>query len=143
MKRTIVHLTEEDYRNESFPKLPPDGVFELDVHLETSEVYDTIREFIKDQLLERNIRIDNIEAAFSENDKDTNRKPDRMIIRCISCFPIASVTSMQLNESRSNFRVSNGQLLRLAYNDMLLTYTCSGTYGESAAETTRPPSGPP
>ena len=87
MKRTIVHLTEEDYRNEYFPKLPPDGVFELDVHLETSEVYDTIREFIKDQLLERNIRIDNIEAAFSENDKDTNRKPDRMIIRCIRLFP--------------------------------------------------------
>ena len=87
MNTVIVFLTEEDFRNESFPQLPPDGVFELDVHLETSEVYDTIREFIKDQLLERNISIDNIEAAFSENDKDTNRKPDRMIIRCIRLFP--------------------------------------------------------
>ena len=89
MYSEIVLLTEEDFRNESFPQLPPDGVFELDVILETSEVYDTIREFIKDQLLERNIRIDSIEAAFSENenDNDTNRKPDRMIIRCIRLFP--------------------------------------------------------
>lgn len=87
MKKLIVFLAEEDFRNESFPQLPLDDVFELDVILETSEVYDTIREFIKDILLERNIRIDNIEAAFSENDKDTNRKPDRMIIRCIRLFP--------------------------------------------------------
>ena len=83
----FISLTKEDFRNESFPQLPLDDVFELDVILETSELYDTIREFIKDQLLERNIRIDNIEAAFSENDYHTNRKPDRMIIRCIRLFP--------------------------------------------------------
>lgn len=88
MYTVIVFLTEEDFRNESFPQMPHDGVFELDVHLETNELYDTIREFIKDQLLERNIRIDNIEAAFSEyDDYHTNRKPDRMIIRCIRLFP--------------------------------------------------------
>ena len=83
-----ISLTKEDFSNESSPQLPLDDVFELDVNLETSELYDTIREFIKDQLLERNIRIDNIEAAFSEyGDYHTNRKPDRMIIRCIRLFP--------------------------------------------------------
>ena len=79
MKKDYVFLSEEDFRNESFPQLPPDGVFELDVHLETSEVYDTIRKFISDQLLKRNVRIVSIIIAHYRGE---TWFPDRMIIRC-------------------------------------------------------------
>ena len=74
-----ISLTKEDFSNESFPQLPPDGVFELDVHLETSEFYDTIREFINDQLLMRDIRIESIIIVHYRGETCF---PDRMIIRC-------------------------------------------------------------
>ena len=75
----FISLTKEDFRNESFPPLPLDDVFELDVHLETNEFYDTIREFINDQLLMRDIRIESIIIVHYRGETCF---PDRMIIRC-------------------------------------------------------------
>ena len=79
MKKVIVILTEEDFRNESFPQMPHDGVFELEVNLETNELYDTIREFIIDQLLMKDIRIESILIVHYRGETCF---PDRMIIRC-------------------------------------------------------------
>ena len=79
MKTVLFFLTEEDLRNESFPQMPHDGVFELDVHLETNELYDTIREYINDQLLMRDIRIESIIIVHYRGETCS---PDRMIIRC-------------------------------------------------------------
>ena len=79
MNKYFIYLSEEDFRNESFPQMPHDDVFELDVNLSTSVSYDTIRRFINDQLQKRNARIDSI---IITHHREETWFPDRMIISC-------------------------------------------------------------